>query len=664
MMSTPVKFLLSYTRKYYAKILLAVVFMLVSSGLNVLPPYLFKTVVDDVLISKDMFMLNMICIAIVVIFGLKAVTTYYQRYLMNDAGQSAVMDIRIALYDHMQRMSLKKIYASRIGELMSRITGDVATLQNIVTSTFVDLVFNFLTFLGMFGFIIYLNWRLTCIIVLVLPVVGFMLSFASKKLRKAGHNVQEHLADITATAQEAFSAIRVVRSFATEDMELERFTKANYENFKALMQAVSIQGILAGVIEVFLIGALAVVFWIGGQNVIDGAVTPGELISFVGYIAFMVQPIRSVMNQMSVLQTGIASAERVHEILMTPVEDSGGGGRAAVSGASCLCVDEAGEASESEHSSKDSGRVSENVHPCNDSASVSESEHSRNGSANASESEHPREDSGSISESEHSSNDSASVSENVHPRVDTGRISGAVRFENVHFSYDSQEVLKGIDLDVKAGEKIAIVGATGSGKSTIADLIPRFYDPTEGRILIDGKDIRTFSLRSLRTQIGIVPQECVLMKGSIAFNIAYGLENIDMQRVIDAAEIADIRSFIESLPDKYDSEVGERGVTLSGGQRQRIAIARAVIRDPRILILDEATSSLDIAVERAVQKAINQAMTGRTSFIIAHRLTTIREADRIFVLEGGKFTQSGTHEELLRSGGLYADLYRMQFGQD
>ena len=588
--STPVKFLLSYTRKYYAKILLAVVFMLLSSGLNVLPPYLFKTVVDDVLISKDMFMLNMICAALVVIFGLKAITTYYQRYLMNEAGQSAVMDIRIALYDHMQRMSLKKIYASRIGELMSRITGDVATLQNIVTSTFVDLVFNFLTFVGMFGFIIYLNWRLTCIIILVLPAVGFMLSFASKKLRKAGHNVQEHLADITATAQEAFSAIRVVRSFATEDMELERFTKANAENFTALMQAVSIQGILAGVIEVFLIAALAVVFWIGGQNVIDGDITPGELISFVGYIAFMVQPIRSVMNQMSALQTGIASAERVHEILMTPAENS--------------------------------------VH----------------------DAPKPIERIGSLS--------------SQSAGIDPGRISGAVRFENVHFSYDSQEVLKGIDLDVKAGEKIAIVGATGSGKSTIADLIPRFYDPTEGRILIDGKDIRTLSLRSLRTQIGIVPQECVLMKGTIAFNIAYGLENIDIQRVIDAAEIADIRSFIESLPDKYDSEVGERGVTLSGGQRQRIAIARAVIRDPRILILDEATSSLDIAVERAVQKAINQAMTGRTSFIIAHRLTTIREADRILVLEDGKFTQSGTHEELLRAGGLYADLYRMQFGQD
>lgn len=575
MNTTPIKFLLSYTRKYYAKILLAVIFMFASSGLNVLPPYLFKTVVDDVLISKNTFMLNVICVSLVLIFALKAVTTYYQRYLMNEAGQSAVMDIRVALYDHMQRMSLTRIYASRIGELMSRITGDVATLQSIVTSTFVDLVFNLLTFLGMFAFIVYLNWRLTCLIMLVLPAVGFLLSFASKRLRQAGHNVQEHLADITATAQEAFSAIRVVRSFATEDMELERFSKANSENFKALLQSVSIQGILSGVIEVFLIAALAIVFWFGGQNVIDGKLTPGELISFIGYIAFMVQPIRSVMNQMASLQTGIASAERVREILTSPIENSLG-----------------------------------------------------------------------------------------NEGIDPGRISGAVKFENVHFSYDTQEVLKGIDLDVKAGEKIAIVGATGSGKSTIADLIPRFYDPTEGKILIDGHDIKTLSLRALRTQIGIVPQECVLMKGTIAFNIAYGLENIDMQRIIEAAEIADIRSFIESLPEKYDSEVGERGVTLSGGQRQRIAIARAVIRDPRILILDEATSSLDIAVERAVQKAINQAMNGRTSFIIAHRLTTIREADRILVLEDGKFTQSGTHDELLKAGGLYADLYRMQFVQD
>ena len=591
--NTPLSFVLFYARKYVGKLILAMLCMLASSGLNVLPPYLFKSIVDDVLISKNIFMLNMICISIVIIFGLKAITTYFQRYLMNEAGQRVVMDIRIALYDHMQRMSLKKIYASRIGELMSRITGDVATLQNIVTNTFVDLMFNLVTFFGMFAFILYINWKLTCLIILVLPVVAFMLSFAAKRLRKAGHNVQEHLADITATAQEAFSAIRVVRSFATEDEELERFSKANHENFTALLQAVSIQGILAGVIEEFLIVALAIVFWFGGQSVINETLTPGELISFTGYIAFMVQPIRSIMNQMNTLQTGMASAERIYEMLEVPIENSG----------------------------------SENFDDKIERVILSDKNSGDNG------------------------------------KTERVKISGNVKFENVYFSYEEgQEVLSGINLDVKAGEKIAIVGPTGAGKSTIADLIPRFYEPNSGRILIDGIDVRDYPLKELRRQIGIVPQECVLMKGTIAFNIAYGLKDYDMNKIIEAAEIADIKSFIESLPEKYNAEIGERGVTLSGGQRQRIAIARAVIRDPKILILDEATSSLDIAVERQVQKALNQAMNGRTSFIIAHRLTTVREADKILVLKDGKFIQSGTHEELLQAGGFYADLYGMQFG--
>ena len=280
--SEPLLMLWTYTRKYRLKIFLAVVFMLASSGLNVMPPYLFKSVVDDVLISKNTFMLNVMCLAVIVIFGLKAITMYLQRYFMNEAGQGVVMDIRNALYNHMMRMRLGTIYASRTGELMSRITGDAATLQNIVTTTFIDLLFNFITFLGMFAFIIYINWKLTCLIVIVLPFVGMLLSFAGKKLRIAGHNVQEHLADITATAQEAFSAVRVVRSFANEDEELERFREAGRGNYAALLQAVSVQGILSGVIEVFLIVALAVVFWVGGRSVINGELTPGELISFTG----------------------------------------------------------------------------------------------------------------------------------------------------------------------------------------------------------------------------------------------------------------------------------------------------------------------------------------------------------------------------------------------
>lgn len=581
------------TSNYYRiRLFLAVLFMLASSGLNILPPWLFKSVVDDVLISRDIIKLNIICAAIIIIFTVKAFTTYWQHYLMNEVGQSVVMDVRTALYDHMQRMSLKKIYASRVGELMSRITGDVAMLQHLMTNTFINLVFNGMTFLGMFCFILYLNWKLTLLIILVLPVVAWLLSFAGKKLRRAGHEVQERLADLTAIAQEAFSAIRVVRAFATEDQETERFRRGNIENFKALLRAVSIQELLAGIIEVFLICALAVVFWFGGRSVISENLTPGELISFIGYIAFMVQPIRTVMNQMSSFQTGLAAADRIFDMLDAPTED--------------------------ENYNKNNNKF-----------------------YNKNELEEPK-------------------------------LRGVITFSHVNFSYNPEtEILHDINLHIKAGERVAIVGPTGSGKSTLVDLIPRFYEPSSGCVLLDSIDAKNLALKPLRRQIGIVPQECILMKGSVAFNIAYGLSedgevlfnNLNlMQKIQEAAKIADIDNFIESQPEKYRTEIGERGVTLSGGQRQRIAIARAIVRDPVILILDEATSSLDLAVELQVQRAMDRAMAGRTSLIIAHRLSTVRNADRILVLDGGRIIQEGTHDELIKSGGLYAELYKLQAG--
>ena len=585
-----VRRLVAYAAPYRYRLAGAVFFMLVSSGLNILPPWLFKSVVDDVLISRNLFALDLICVSVILIFILKAMTLYGREYLMNDVGQRVVMDIRIVLYDHMQRMSLRTLHASRVGELMSRITGDVATLQNLVTNTFVELVFNAVTFVGMFLFILFINWRLTLLIIVVLPAVAWLLVFAGRRLRRAGHRVQERLADLTAVAAEAFSAIRVVRAFATEEQELERFRRGNVENFEALLRAVRIQASLSGVIEVFLICALAIVFWFGGRSVIDGALSPGELIAFIGYIAFMVQPIRTVMSRMGSLQTGLAATERIFAMLDTPME----------------------------------------------------------------------------------STDRA--------RVDPGRLRGEVVFEDVRFAYtEGQEVLEGISLSVRPGERVALVGPTGSGKSTLVDLIPRFYDPTSGHVLIDGYEVDTLLLPRLRRQIGIVPQESVLMKGSIAFNIAYGLparagrpsdlqssplDNPELMSAIRrAAHIADIDAFIEGLPEGYATEVGERGVTLSGGQRQRIAIARAVVRDPRILILDEATSSLDLAVERQVQEAMNRAMAGRTSFVIAHRLSTVRTADRILVLEGGRIVQEGTHESLIREGGLYSRLHRLQFNE-
>jgi len=243
-------------------------------------------------------------------------------------------------------------------------------------------------------------------------------------------------------------------------------------------------------------------------------------------------------------------------------------------------------------------------------------------------------------------------------------MKGNVDFENVWFRYEKDQwILKGIDLSVKAGENIAIVGPTGVGKSTLMDFIPRFYDPQEGTVSVDGHDVRTLQFKSLRRQIGIVPQDPVLMKGTIAFNISYGLENAAMDQVIQAAKVAGIDGYIRTLPDGYHTEVGERGVTLSGGQRQRVAIARAIIRDPRILIMDEATSSLDIQVEKQIQEAMKKAMEGRTSFIIAHRLTTIREADRIIVLSGGRIAETGDHKTLMASEGIYYRLYQLQFGE-
>jgi subfamily B ATP-binding cassette protein MsbA len=568
--------LAAYTLPYGRTFAAAIFFMITASALNVLPPWLFKSVVDDVLISKDMRVLNLLCVGVVVIFTLKGFALFGQQYLMNWVGQRVVMDIRVALYDHMQHMSLRVVHASRVGELMSRITSDVATLQNLVTSTFVNLIVNGVTFFGMLGFIFYINWRLTLITVTVLPAVGWLLTFAGKSLRRAGHRVQERLANLTAIVQEAFSAIRVVRAFATEELELARFREGNLENFDALLRAVRIQAILAGVIEVFLIVALAVVFWFGGRDVLRGQLSPGELVAFIGYIAFMVQPIRVFMNGMNSLQTGLAASERIFSVLNAPTEATGG------------------------------------------------------------------------------------------VRRDPGRIEGRVTFENVCFSYvPGQEILKRIDLQVLRGERIAIVGPTGSGKSTLVDLIPRFYDPTQGHVLVDGQDVADLSLPALRRQIGIVPQESILMKGTMAFNIAYGLPELlapsSLEIIRGAAKVAGIDDFIMSLPDAYETEVGERGVTLSGGQRQRIAIARAVVRDPRILILDEATSSLDLEVERQVQEAMNRAMAGRTSFVIAHRLPTVRNADRILVLSEGEIVQQGSHEALLRQGGLYAHLYGLQF---
>lgn len=563
-----------YCLPYKKRLLAAIASMILSALFGIVPPWLMKNVVDDVLIKGQSMMLNLLAVGVVVLFFGKALFAYAHVYLMTWVGQRVIMDLRMELYKKTQHLPFASLYSRRSGEFLSRITNDVSTLQQILGSVVVDFVVQGVTFLGILGILIVLNWKLMIYTFLVIPIAVLVIDRASAKLRKVGGVIQEQLAQVSAVAQEALSSIRIVRAFATEDLEYARFREQCYSHFSALMKGTQARGVLEGVVEVVLVMALALILWLGGRDVVDGKLTAGALIAFLTYLGLLVQPVRVLSRVVSSIQQGVASADRIFEIL-----------------------DE------------------ENEVPL---------------------SENPK-------------------------RPD---VRGELSFESVVFGYEkARPVLKNLSVTVRAGEKVAIVGGTGAGKSTFADLILRFYDPEEGRIALDGTDLRDLDLKWYRQKIGVVPQDPVLMKGSFAYNITYGAENLSLEAVEKAAQTAGIHAFISSLPEGYNTEIGERGITLSGGQRQRVAIARAIVREPAILLMDEATSSLDVAVEKQIQEAMTLATRGRTSVVIAHRLSTIRDADRILVLEQGQIVEEGTHAELLHKNGRYATLYRLQ-GQD
>lgn len=566
--------LLGYCKPYKTRLAAALACMTLSAIFGIIPPWLIKNIVDDVLINKEASTLNLLALGIITLYILKALFGYGHMYLMTWVGQKVVIDIRLELYDHTQRLSLAKLYSKRSGEFLSRITNDVAVLQNLLASVVVDFVVQGCTFIGIICFLLFINWKLTLVTFIVTPLAVLVIDKASSKLREVGGTIQEKLAMVAAIAQEALSSIRIVRAFVTEEKEYERFEHESNKHFKAVMKGTQVRGLLEGTVEVILITALAFILWLGGRDVINDKLTAGALLAFLTYIGLLVQPIRILSRVVSTIQQGVASADRVFEIL-----------------------DEKNE---------------------------------------------------------------VPLPEN--PLILTP-MEGHIIFKDVWFAYnDKTWVLKGLDFEIVRGRKVAVVGSTGAGKSTLADLVMRFYDPQKGTILIDGTDIKQLDLKSYRRQIGVVHQDPVLMKGTLAYNIGYGYEGVTDDDLVRAAETAGILNFIRSLPDGFDTAVGERGVTLSGGQRQRIAIARAVVRDPRILIMDEATSSLDALVEQRVQEAMRKAMQGRTAIIIAHRLSTIRDADMIAVLSEGKLVEQGTHEDLLSIKGHYYKLFMASNG--
>ena len=569
------KRLLSYIRPYLKRLGLAIICIVMAAAANLYVPWIIKDMIDQVLADKNMELLNLIAIGIVVVFFLRGIFYFGQSYLVAYIGQRVIIDVREVMFRKFQRMPMAYFDKHQTGETMSYITNDVEAIQAALVDNLIEMFTESSILIGSIGMMFYLDWKLSMLTLITIPLVGVSMRVFGKKIKANGTVIQERLAQITSLLQESISSIRVVKSFVREDYEIKRFCNQNELNFQAMMKNVQLNALLTPTVEFLAALAVTVLVWYGGYEVVNGVLTAGELVAFLTYAVNLANPVKRLSRIYGRMQKALAAVDRIFYVL--------------------------------------------------------DLQEAVNDKPNA----------------------------KVLPSL-TGRVS----FKGVSFSYDgTHNALENVTFEVEPGQMIAFVGPSGAGKSTIANLIPRFYDVTDGAIAVDGFDIRDVTLNSLRSQIGIVPQETLLFSTSIIENIRYGRLDATDDEVIEAAKAANAHEFITQMPEGYQTVIGERGLALSGGQRQRIAIARAILKDPQVLILDEATSALDTESEKIVQAALDKLMMGRTSFVIAHRLSTIFGADCIFVIEHGHVVERGTHEELLKLDGLYSHLYKIQFGE-
>lgn len=567
--------LLSYIKPYMRRLAEAIVCIIIAAGANLYLPWIIKDMIDKVLAEKDMQMLNVISVGIVVTFFIRGIFYYGQSYLVSFVGQRVIIDVRDVLFRKFQRLPLSYFDRHQTGEIMSYIANDVAALQNALVDRLIELVTESSIFIGSLVMMVMLDWKLSLLTLITVPLVGQAMKVFGRKLKSSGTVIQERLADITATMQESIAAIRVVKSFGREDYEIERFHRQNELNFRAEMKNNQLMSLLTPTVEFLAALAVTVIVWFGGYEVVNGVITAGALVAFLTYAVNLANPVKRISRVYGAIQKAMAGADRVFAIMDLPE----------------TIVNRPG-------------------------------------------------------------------AKGLPP------VRGEVVFDDVTFAYEEgNDALSQVSFSADPGQMIAFVGPSGAGKSTIANLIPRFYEVSSGAIRIDGYDVRDVTMESLRGQIGIVPQETMLFSATVRENIRYGRLDATEEEILQAAKDANAHEFIMALPEGYETKIGERGLNLSGGQRQRIAIARAILKDPRILILDEATSALDTESEKVVQAALDRLMVGRTSFVIAHRLSTVFNADQIYVIEGGRIHEHGTHEALLAAGGLYSNLYHIQFSK-
>jgi ABC-type multidrug transport system fused ATPase/permease subunit len=564
-------------RPYRARVVLAMVSLLVATGASLAPPYLAKLAIDDGISRGDVGALDLIVAAFVVSALLYWGATYLQTYLVGWVGQRALQDLRLRIFSHLQRQSIGFFGRNKTGVLISRLTNDIQALDQLVTDGVVTLFSSTLTLVGTVAILLLLDVRLALVTFLTFPFLA-AASIAFRYFATGAYRmVREKIANVTAYLQESLSGVRVIRAFGQEPRHRQRFAALNDEHREANMRTVYLNSAYFPSVEMLSAVATGAILLYGGYQALDGNVTIGVLVAFVAYLQSFFDPIQQLSNLYTTYQQGMAALEKIFGLLDQKPD----------------MVD------------RDGAR-------------------------------------------------------------ELGTLRGEISFEDVWFSYERAEegvapsmwALQDVTIQVPAGQTLALVGETGAGKSTLAKLVARFYDPQRGRVSIDGQDLRDVTQDSLRRQLGIVPQEGFLFSGSVRENIAFGRPDASDAEIAAAARAVAAHEFVLRLPDGYETEVGERGSRLSAGQRQLVALARALIADPRVLILDEATANVDVHSEAAIEHGLRTLLAGRTAIVIAHRLSTVIGADRIAVLDGGRIVESGTHDELIEAGGAYSRLYR------
>ena len=561
--------LIQTIRPYRAVVALSVLAMVLAAALEPVLPALLKPLVDQNLIAKNTQMQWWVPLALVLSFLAKGVAEYAANVASQWIANKAITDLRRQVFAHQMELPLSEHLAQSQGRMLSRLLYDIPQVGAALSSAWIVVVRDTLIIIGLTGYLIYTAWELTLLILAIAPIVAWMITLASKKLRGGNQAMQESAGTMTGAIEESLAGIREIKIFGTQAHEAQRFAAITEELRANTMRTVRIGALNVPLVQVLASLAVAAVIWLASNLSAQDRLSPGTFVAFVAAMAMLFEPIRRLTNINDVIQRGLAGAQSLYALLDTPAEPA-----------------------------------------------------------------------------------SAAVGYPV-PRA-----RGHVRFEGVSFRYPGQEAwaVQDFNLELRAGETVALVGASGSGKTSVVQLMARFFAPTQGRILLDGQDIAQMDLVALRSQLGWVGQHVVLFDDTVAANIAYGRPDATHAQIAQAAGAANALEFIQALPHGLQSRVGVNGGQLSGGQRQRIAIARAFMKDAPVLLLDEATSALDNASERAVKDAVALLRQQRSVLVVAHRLSTVRDADRIIVMEHGRAVESGSHDELAAANGAYARL--------